>query len=330
VRDYEAFSAVKWDAVVIDEAQSVKNPDIRAARALRSLLPPCRIALTGTPIENSVMDVWALEDFLNPEFLGDRKSFERRFARPIAADERCSAAGRLRYALEPFILRRLKSDAAVASELGDKHEIRDYCRLGVDERRRYEAALEDFRTRERQRGDVFALITELKLICDGSSKFEQLCTLLETIFENGESALIFTQYAKVGAWLQKELHGRFTRRFPFLHGSLSLSERERELAAFNRSGANAFILSLKAGGFGLNLTKATHVIHFDRWWNPAVENQATDRAHRIGQQRTVFVHLMICAGTIEEHVDDILRGKSRMADSLMTESEWIEAAKLDE
>jgi hypothetical protein len=330
VRDYESFSAVGWEAIVLDEAQAVKNPDTRAARAIRALLPPCRIALTGTPVENSVMDVWALEDFLNPGFLGERKLFERRFARPIAENEQCSAAVRLRRALEPFILRRLKSDASVAAELGEKHELREYCRLDAEDRRRYEAALEDFRVRERRRGDVFALITELKLICDGVGKFERLAELLETIFENGESALVFTQYAKVGASLKAGLQRRFGRRFPFLHGGLSLAEREREIAAFNRSGAGAFILSLKAGGFGLNLTKATHVIHFDRWWNPAAENQATDRAHRIGQRKTVSVHLMIAAGTLEEHVDDILRGKSRMADSLITESEWLEAAKLDE
>ena len=275
------------------------------------------------------MDIWALEDFLNPGFLGERKAFERRFARPIAESEHSSAAVRLRRALEPFILRRLKSDAPVAAELGEKREIREYCRLGADERRRYEAALEDFRTQERRRGDVFALITELKLVCDGASKLERLCELLETVFENGESALVFTQYAKIGTWLRAELQNRFGRRFPFLHGGLPLAEREREIAAFNRGGASAFILSLKAGGSGLNLTKATHVIHFDRWWNPAVENQATDRAHRIGQKRTVFVHLMITAGTLEEHVDDILRGKSKMADSLITEAEWLEAVKLD-
>ena len=330
VRDYEAFSAVRWDAIVLDEAQAVKNPDTRAARAIRALMPPCRIALTGTPIENSVMDVWALEDFLNPGFLGERKAFERRFARPISDSEHCPAAARLRRALEPFVLRRLKSDEDVAAEFGAKREIREYCRLGTEERRRYEAALEDFRVRERQRGDVFALITELKLICDGASKLDRLCGILETVFENGESALVFTQYAKVGAWLKKEIGERFLKRVPFLHGGLSLAAREREIAAFNRAGANAFVLSLKAGGFGLNLTKATHVIHFDRWWNPAAENQATDRAHRIGQHHDVFVHLMITAGTLEEHVDDILRGKTRMADSLITESEWLEAAKLDE
>ena len=178
---------------------------------------------------------------------------------------------------------------------------------------------------------MFALLTRLKLICDGAGKLERLFDLVETIFENGESALVFTQYAKVGTWLRDELEKRFARRFPFLHGGLSATERESQVQTFQTSKRpNLFILSLKAGGFGLNLTKATHVIHFDRWWNPAVENQATDRAHRIGQRKTVFVHLFISAGTLEEHVDEILERKARVADSVITEQEWLEAAKLDE
>ena len=199
------------------------------------------------------------------------------------------------------------------------------------QRRDYETALADFRACEHAQGDVFALITRLKLICDGVGKLERLCELVETIFENGESALVFTQYAKVGLWLRNELEKRFARKFPFLHGALSAKEREAEVKAFQTSRRpGLFILSLKAGGFGLNLTKATHVIHFDRWWNPAVEDQATDRAHRIGQTKTVFVHLFITPGTLEEHVDEILERKGRVADSVITEAEWLEAAKLDE
>ena len=331
VRDYTDFSEIEWSALVLDEAQAVKNPDTQAARAIRALTPPKRIALTGTPVENSVADLWSLEEFLNPGFLGDRKSFAERFVKPIAADERSTAGKRLRHALEPFVLRRLKSDKGIAAELGPKREIREYCELTADQRREYETALADFRASEHAQGDVFALITRLKLICDGESKFERLCELVETIFENGESALVFTQYAKVGAWLRDELEKRFARRFPFLHGGLSVAQREEQIKAFQSSKRpNLFILSLKAGGFGLNLTKATHVIHFDRWWNPAVENQATDRAHRIGQRKTVFVHLFISAGTLEEHVDEILERKARVADSVITEQEWLEAAKLDE
>ena len=331
VRDYTDFSEIEWSALVLDEAQTVKNPDTQAARAIRALTPPKRIALTGTPIENSVADLWSLEEFLNPGFLGPRKDFAERFVKPIAADERSAAGKRLRHALEPFVLRRLKSDKGIAAELGPKREIREYCELTADQRRDYEMALADFRASEHAQGDVFALLTRLKLICDGTGKLERLLELVEAIFENGESALVFTQYAKVGAWLRDELGKRFARRFPFLHGGLSAKERESQVRTFQTSRRpNLFILSLKAGGFGLNLTKATHVIHFDRWWNPAVENQATDRAHRIGQAKTVFVHLFISAGTLEEHVDEILLRKARVADSVITEAEWLEAVKLDE
>ena len=331
VKDYAAFSEVAWDALVVDEAQAVKNPDTQAAKAICALRPERRVAMTGTPVENSVADLWSLEEFLNPGFLGDRKSFAERFVRPIAADERAVAGKRLRHALEPFVLRRLKSDSQIAAELGEKREIREYCELSSEQRRDYETALSEFRAGEHVQGDVFALITRLKLVCDGEGKFERLCELVGTIFENGESVLVFTQYAKVGAWLQDRLRERFGRRFPFLHGALSARERDEAVQAFQTSKRpDLFILSLKAGGFGLNLTKATHVIHFDRWWNPAVENQATDRAHRIGQAKTVFVHLFISSGTLEEHVDDILRKKARVADSVITEAEWLEAAKLDE
>ena len=331
VRDYTDFSEIEWGALVLDEAQAIKNPDTQAARAIRALTPPKRIALTGTPVENSVADLWSLEEFLNPGFLGSRKEFAERFVKPIAADERSAAGKRLRHALEPFVLRRLKTDKGIAAELGEKREIREYCELTAEQRRDYEMALADFRASEHAQGDVFALLTRLKLICDGAGKLERLFELVETIFENGESVLVFTQYAKVGAWLRDELEKRFERRFPFLHGGLSATERESQVQTFQTSKRpNLFILSLKAGGFGLNLTKATHVIHFDRWWNPAVENQATDRAHRIGQKKTVFVHLFISAGTLEEHVDEILERKARVADSVITEAEWLEAAKLDE
>ena len=330
VKDYAAFADVAWRALVLDEAQAVKNPDTQVARAVRALAPPKRIAMTGTPVENTVADVWSIEEFLNPGFLGERRSFAERFAKPIAADAGCTAARRLQYALEPFVLRRLKTDPRIAAELGDKREIREYCELTAEQRADYEAALVDFRVRERARGDVFALLTRLKLICDGESKLERLAELLEQIFANGESALVFTQYAKVGAALRDALERRFGVRFPFLHGALAPHEREAAIAAFNRRGPRAFILSLRAGGFGLNLTKATHVIHFDRWWNPAVESQATDRAHRIGQARTVFVHLFISVGTVEEHVDELLAKKARAANAVITEAEWLEAAKLDE
>ncbi len=349
VKDYPLLADVAWDALVLDEAQTIKNCDTRAARAVRALLPPKRVALTGTPIENTVEDVWSIEDFLNPGFLGDRKSFAERFLKPLAADPNCTAGKRLRHALEPFVLRRLKTDPAIAGEIGEKRQIKEYCALSPTQRVSYERALADYRTSEKRQGDVFALITELKLVCDGfdgarteGGKVDRLFDLLEQIFANGESALVFTQYAKVGKALQDALAKKFGRHFPFLHGALSVKQREAEIAAFNGSPANheprtanreppsAFILSLKAGGYGLNLVKATHVIHYDRWWNPAVENQATDRAHRIGQDKTVFVHEFITAGTLEERVDEILDRKSTLEGLLKDGEEFSKLITLTE
>ena len=334
VRDHASFAEVAWRAVVADEAQAVKNPETRAARSLRALTPPARIALTGTPVENSLMDVWALEDFLNPGLLGDRRGFRDRFARAGAGGAATRAEARLRRALEPFVLRRLKTDRAVAAELGAKREVREYCTLSAADRRAYEGALASYRAAAHSPGDAFALVTELKQVCDGEGKFERLCELLESIFAAGESALVFTQFAKVGARLRDGLAERFGRRFPFLHGGLTAKEREDEVREFGRpdslrSDPKAFILSLRAGGFGLNLVKATHVIHYDRWWNPAVESQATDRAHRIGQRRDVLVHLMIAEGTVEEHVDELLRRKVRIKEVLKEGEEFWRAVSLD-
>ena len=346
VRDHSFFAETAWRALVLDEAQAVKNPDTQVARAIRALMPRVRIALTGTPVENSVEDLWALEDFLNPGFLGDRSSFRERFAKPIALDPRSPAAKRLRHALEPFVLRRLKTDAEIAAEIGEKRELRAYCALPPEARRAYERALADYRATEKGAGDVFSLITSLKLVCDGLSdgawlgpdashgeaggKFERLVGLLEEIFSNGESALVFTQYATVGAKLQEALQARFGRRFPYLHGSLSPTRREEEIRRFNARSprGTAFILSLRAGGYGLNLTKATHVIHYDRWWNPAVESQATDRAHRIGQSKDVFVHLLISEGTLEEHIDELLSRKATLKDVISDEQTFWKAVSL--
>lgn len=326
VRDYALFADAGFGALVLDEAQAVKNPDTRAARAARALETPVKIALTGTPFENSANDLWSLEEVLNPGLLGERKDFETTFTRTIREDARSGAAAKLRHILEPFMLRRLKTDPGVAAELGEKREVREYCPLAADQRRRYEEALASFRAdaaaEEPSRGRMLALLTELKLICDGAGKLARLDELLAEIFAQGESCLVFTQYAKVGRMLREHLQETFGRLYPFLHGSLTPAQREAEIAAFNADREpNAFILSLKAGGFGLNLTRATHVIHFDRWWNPAVENQATDRAYRIGQTKTVFVHTFICAGTLEDHIDELLESKRFLANEVVAGGE---------
>jgi len=340
VKDFRDFADAGFAALVLDEAQTVKNPDTHAARAVRALGIPTRVALTGTPLENSAADLWSLEEFLNPGLLGERAAFADEYARPIREDAHSPAAAKLKRTLEPFLLRRLKTMPGIAAELGEKREIREYCPLAPRQRRRYEDALEAYRTDcaaapqgAGRTGRMLALITELKLVCDGvdapeadlaaaSGKVARLDDLLSTIFANGESALVFTQYAKVGAVLQRHLAETFGRRIPFLHGALSPERREAEIAAFEAAPAPcAFVLSLKAGGFGLNLVKATHVIHFDRWWNPAVEAQATDRAHRIGQTRTVFVHAFVCPGTLEERIDNLLESKRALAGELVGSGE---------
>ena len=341
-KDFSLFAENAFSALVLDEAQTVKNPDTRISRAVRALNVPVRVALTGTPLENSADDLWALEAFLNPGLLGERRAFADAFTRALRTDAHAGAASRLRHILEPFMLRRLKTDPGIAAELGDRREIREWCTLNPRQRALYESALATFREGAAdqavdgrvRRGRILALLTELKEICDSSAlvsgggeeadggKVRRLDELLDSIFDAGESCLVFTQYARMGRLLRAHLQERFGRRFPFLHGGLTPGQREEEIAAFNADPEpNAFILSLKAGGFGLNLTRATHVIHFDRWWNPAVENQATDRAHRIGQQRDVFVHLFICAGTLEERVDELLETKRRLAGEIVGSGE---------
>ena len=333
VKDLRDFRDATFAALVLDEAQVIKNPDTRVARAVRALDVPRRVALTGTPLENSVRDLWSIEEFLNPGLLGDRRDFVATYGRDLAPSAAVpvatATATRLRHVLEPFMLRRLKSDPGVAGELGDKREIREYCALSPEQRTAYEEACRRFRDEtgdaddgRGRHGRMLALLTELKQICDGEGKLARLDDLLEEMFAAGESALIFTQYVQVARRIRTHLTETFGRRFPFLHGGLSPAAREAEIAAFNADREpNAFLVSLRAGGFGLNLTRATHVVHFDRWWNPAVENQATDRAHRIGQTRTVFVHLFICAGTLEDRIDALLEEKRRLAGDVVVSGE---------
>jgi hypothetical protein len=336
VKDYQAISEVEWSALILDEAQYIKNSDTRASRAARALSPAARIALTGTPIENSVLDLWSLEEFLNPGLLGNKRSFTDRFAKQIAADGNGTAAKRLRKAMEPFVMRRLKTDKSIAAQIGEKREIREYCPLGLIESRAYETALSNFRFTAHEQGDIFALLTRLKLICDGfdgekvsGAKAERLAELSSQLIECGESAIVFTQYAKVGAALKAFLQERLGINVQFLHGALDATARAKQIAQFQSSlSPGIIILSLRAGGVGVNLTKATHVIHYDRWWNPAVENQATDRAHRIGQSKNVFVHLFISSGTIEERVDEILQRKESLREIISDASKFRQAALL--
>ncbi|MBR3922904.1 MAG: hypothetical protein IKJ45_07305 [Kiritimatiellae bacterium] len=334
VKDFRLLSEAGFGALVLDEAQLIKNPDTRMAQSARAF--PCldRVALTGTPFENRVMDIWSIEEFLNAGLLGPRSEFVEDFERPIREGGAAPAMAELKKALAPFLLRRLKNDPEIAAELGAKREIREYCVLSARQRAAYEVALARYVNAPREerggKGHALALLTELKLVCDGlggngevyGGKVERLVELLESIFDAGESVLVFTQYVKVGERIKSLIEKKFSRKVPFLHGGLTPAARDAQIAAFNSSEApTAFVLSLKAGGFGLNLTKATHVIHYDRWWNPAVENQATDRAHRIGQSRTVFVHLFISHGTLEDRIDRILEEKRTIAGELVVSGE---------
>ena len=334
VKDFRLFAEAGFGALVLDEAQLIKNPDSRMAQTARAF--PCvdRVALTGTPFENRVTDIWSIEEFLNAGLLGPRSEFVEDFERPIRESGAAPAMAELKKALAPFLLRRLKNDPEIAAELGAKREIREYCVLSARQRAAYEVALARYANAPREerggKGHALALLTELKLVCDGlggdgevyGGKVERLVELLESIFDAGESVLVFTQYVKIGERLKALIEKKFARKVPFLHGGLTPAARDAQIAAFNAADRpTVFVLSLKAGGFGLNLTKATHVIHYDRWWNPAVENQATDRAHRIGQSRTVFVHLFISHGTLEDRIDRILEEKRAIAGELVVSGE---------
>ncbi|MBP5510801.1 MAG: DEAD/DEAH box helicase [Kiritimatiellae bacterium] len=341
-RDYADLRRVPWSGIVLDEAQNIKNPATRQSGCARALPADFRIALTGTPIENHVGDLWSIMDFLNPGLLGRRAVFRERFLLPIRTGSDPGARLRLRQAVAPFILRRLKTDQTIISDLPEKTEGKVYCPLTLEQSQLYRDVLDSFRRDLAvsggisRRGLILAVLTHLKQICNHpsnylgedraepgrSGKLTRLTEMLEEIFEAGESALVFTQYAEMGRLLQRSLRRSFAVEMPFLHGGVPRRERDRMVESFqNASMPSAFILSLKAGGMGLNLTRATHVFHFDRWWNPAVENQATDRAFRIGQTNNVFVHKFICGGTLEDRIDRLIEEKTELAEAVIAHGE---------
>ncbi|MFN2629927.1 MAG: DEAD/DEAH box helicase [Gaiellaceae bacterium] len=332
-RDADDLAAVAWDRLLLDEAQDVKNPATKRARALRRLPARRRLAMTGTPIENRLGELWALMDIVNPGLLGSRDWFDRTFARPIeeSGDER--ALERLRAIVQPFILRRAKDAPEVELELPPITIAKSYCRLTVEQAGLYRATVDRWLTRIEQHGDSFgrrgailAMLGQLKRLCnhpelllpsglplDGrSGKLERLLELLDQV-PAGDKALVFTQYPGFDR-LVPHLEQQLGRSVGFFHGRLSARRRDDLLAAFSAAGGpSVLVISIKAGGRGLNLPAANHVIHFDRWWNPAVEQQATDRVHRFGQRKPVFVHSLICTGTLEERIDRLLDSKRELA-----------------
>ena len=352
-RDEASLTRVRWDGVVLDEAQNVKNASTRAAQAARALSAAWRVALTGTPVENRLGDLWSIFEVINPGYLGSAEEFRREFALPIERTSDADATARLKSLTAPFILRRLKTDRSVIADLPDKQEMKVYCSLTREQATLYEAVLQDTMRQIaesegiQRRGLVLALLTRLKQVCnhpallmhDGSQltgrsgKLARLGEMLEEVVASDDRALVFTQYAEMGRLLQNHLRANLDREVLFLHGGTPMAERDRLVSEFQTEahGPPVFILSLKAGGTGLNLTRANHVFHFDRWWNPAVENQATDRAFRIGQTRNVQVHKYVCAGTFEETLDDLIERKVALAESIVGTSEsWITEMSTDD
>jgi SNF2 family DNA or RNA helicase len=344
-RDLEVLRQVAWSGVVLDEAQNVKNPETRQARAARTIPAGCRVALTGTPVENNVGDLWSIMEFLNPGLLGSQAEFRRTFFLPIQAGRDPEAAARLRRLTGPFLLRRLKTDKTIITDLPEKLEMKVYCTLTREQASLYAAvvaeAAEGLKGAEgmKRRGLVLATLSKLKQVCNHpaqflkdnsevpgrSGKLARLAEMLEEVLSVGDAALVFTQFAEMGALLQSHLQESFGREALFLHGAVAKRARDRMVERFQEPGGPPlFVLSLKAGGTGLNLTRASHVFHFDRWWNPAVESQATDRAFRIGQARRVQVHKFLCAGTLEEKIDAMIESKKEVAARVVGTGEgWL-------
>jgi hypothetical protein len=344
-RDATLLGQVSWAAVLLDEAQNIKNPSSDTARAARSLEATHRFALTGTPVENRLTDLWSIFQFAMPGLLGSYDSFRMEVARPIERGDDPAGVERLRKQLGPFLLRRTKSDPDIVRDLPAKNEMRVVCTLSREQAALYaeavrsgldEVAVADGMGR---RARVLTLLTHLKQICnhpshflrdDGplakrSGKLDRLVEMLEEVLACSERALVFTQYTEMGHRLVRHLGDRLGIEVPFLHGGTPRLARDRIVTRFQQpDGPRVLILSVKAGGTGLNLTSASHVFHFDRWWNPAVEDQATDRAHRIGQKSTVQVHKLVCAGTLEERIDKLLESKRALAAQVIAAGEgWI-------
>ena len=345
-RDEKLFGDIEWSDVILDEAQNIKNPSTKQAQAARKLKAQWRAALTGTPVENRLTELWSIFQFLNPGYLGSQQDFLDRLARPIerAGDE--TAIQQLKSLVGPFILRRVKTDPAVISDLPAKNEMKVYCSLTKEQATLYQAVVRDslLKIEEAEgidrRGVILATLLRLKQVCnhpaqflgdgsalpDRSGKLMRLTEMLEEARAVRDHALIFTQFAEMGHLLKNYLQDTFGDEVFFLHGGTPAKTRNKMVDAFQTEahGPLIFILSIKAGGTGLNLTRANHVFHFDRWWNPAVEDQATDRAFRIGQTQNVQVHKFLCAGTFEEKIDDLIARKQALAEAIVGASEgWI-------
>ena len=351
--DKEDLKAISWSTICLDEAQNIKNAFTKQSKAIRSINGHHHIALTGTPIENRLTELWTIFDFMNRGYLGSLHSFSKRYVAPIEKNKDEKKIKQVQQLVKPFLLRRTKKDEIVSLNLPDKQEQKEYIPLTVEQASLYEQLIQDTFDRieklsgMERRGLILSMLTKLKQICnhpalylkddfselslmERSNKMEKLIELLENILDQGESSLIFTQYIGMGKMIQHVIQEHFGETVYFLQGSLRKQERDNIIDSFQDGKQKLLILSLKAGGTGLNLTAANHVIHYDRWWNPAVENQATDRAYRIGQKRFVHVHKLITTGTLEEKIDEMIEKKKSLSDEIISGENWITELSTDE
>ncbi len=346
LRDKEHLSHIDWEYLVIDEAQNIKNEAAKQTQAIKSISAVHKIALTGTPVENRLSELWSIMEFLNPGYLGSGTDFRKQFAIPIERYHDALKSESLKHLIQPFVLRRLKTDKTIIQDLPDKMEMKVYCNLTQEQASLYEAVVKEMMEKIEEsegierRGLILATLMKLKQVCnhpaqfigDGSSlsgrsgKLARLEEMLEEVLAEGDKALIFTQFAEMGTLLRKYLQESLGEEVLFLHGGTPKKERDAMVQRFqeDRHGPSIFMLSLKAGGVGLNLTGANYVFHFDRWWNPAVENQATDRAFRIGQQKNVQVYKYVSVGTLEERIDQMIEDKKALAENIVGSGEnWL-------
>lgn len=354
-RDAKELRSAEWSTVVLDEAQYIKNYGTKQAQSVMKLNAPHRIAMTGTPVENRLGELWSIFQFLNPGYLGTQASFRARFV-GAGGEQPGEELQKLRRLVAPFLLRRLKSDPDIRKDLPEKIELKSYCTLTAEQVRLYRSVTDELMGRigehegMARKGLVLSSLTRLKQICNHpvlargairlsesadpgrSGKLERLEELLDLIMDSGEAVLIFTQYVRMGELLQERLMQRYGVRPFFLHGGVPKGERDEMVRSFQEGeGSSIFVLSLKAGGVGLNLTRANHVVHYDRWWNPAVENQATDRVFRIGQHKNVEVHKLICQGTLEERIDELIERKKSLSEQVVGSGEqWLTEMNDDE
>ena len=349
--DVEELKKQSWGMVIVDEAQNIKNPDTAQTLAIKTLKADVKVAMTGTPVENRLTELWSIFDFINQGYLGSLREFQKSYAIPIERFKETSRAAKLKMSVSPFVLRRLKTDKHVISDLPEKMVLNEYCYLSKPQAVLYEKTLNEMMEKIssfsgiNRRGNIFKLITALKQICNHpyqflksgemsrelSGKMDKCISTVQSILDNGEKTLIFTQYKEMGEILCKVIAEECNTEPLFFHGSLTVPQREELINRFqNEEDAKIMILSLKAGGTGLNLTSATNVIHYDLWWNPAVEDQATDRTYRIGQDKNVMVHRMITLGTFEEKIDEMLKSKKELADLAVYEGEKIITELSDE